>query len=143
METIDLLNGMINEPSAVFKESTGVRSKTGLNGRHSIFEVLKFFDMPIDLRDTVENCLDEKELELALEVYFLRFKQGGFLDDTKMPWCYYTCKAILLTDKATVFLKGEKYEMVKGDALEIPIKELHSVENAPSQTDFLVLMQIR
>jgi len=141
---IDKLNSKLAEYSIKFKNSMGVRSKQGLNGRSSIFETLKYFDMPNDLRALTKECLSDKEFQEAIEVYYLRFPEGGFLDDYKaVPTCFLVCKAILLTDTAYVTISGKEYHLTKGDTITIPLKDIHSVKTTSKLTDFLVLLKIK
>jgi len=143
-EDIELINEILQEHQEGFKDSKGVRSKQGLNGRTSIFETMKYFDMPVDVREAVDSVLPLSEVKEALEVYFLRFPEGGFLDDYKaIPTCFLECKAVLLSDVATVTVSGLKHTMIKGYTITIPLKEIHSVANAPYLTDFLVLLKIK
>ena len=143
-DMISLMNEALIPHADGFKDSKGVRSKQGLNGRSSIFETMKYFDMPKEVRDVVRATLTAQDFKEALEIYFLRFPQGGFLDDYKaVPTCFLECKAVLLSDVATVTISGMKYTMVKGDTIDIPLKEVHSVSNAPFITDFLVLLKIK
>lgn len=142
--SIDRLNNALSGYSSKFKNSMGVRSKQGLNGRSSVFETLKFFDMHSDLRTLVKECLGEEDLQEAIEVYFLRFPEGGFLDDYKaVPTCFLSCEAILLTERANVTISKKEYSLVKGDTITIPLKEVHSVGLALELTDFLVLLKIK
>jgi hypothetical protein len=143
-ESLDSLNSALVECKGKFKNSMGVRSKQGLNGLSSVFETHKYFDMSPDLRELTKSCLSEQAFLEAIEVYFLRFPEGGFLDDYKaVPNCFLECKSVLLTDTATVVVAGTTYNLVKGDTITIPLKEVHSVESASELTDFLVLLKIK
>lgn len=142
--SISLLTRALVEHKSKFKNSMGVRSKQGLNGLSSVFETLKYFDMPTDLRALTRDALTEQEFLRAIEVYFLRFPEGGFLDDYKaVPNCFLECKSVLLTESAQVTIAGTEYNMTKGDTITIPLKEIHSVKTANLLTDFLVLLRIK
>lgn len=129
---------------STFKNSEGVRSKSGLNGKQSIFETLKLFDMSRELRRVVRDIVGEEEDSRALETYFLRFKEGAFLDDYKsIDRCPFICKSTLLKGTATVTVDGTSYDMKSGDTLEIPLKQVHSVLETNELVDFLVLLRIK
>jgi len=145
--TTEALTALDTLRSNVNFVSNSIRLGANGNDNLSKYEVSKWKTWNRTQRSTFKSCFESTDIDKAVIGYYLTFPANTGRLDTMNTWqnadAAGTIVAYSLSNNNIIYVDGETITVNRGQGIEFPLTDIHSVNTNTTQSDWACLMLMK